>query len=74
MNSNILNIVRKNRGMSKTELARRAGLSRITISNIENHESNPTQKTITAISHALEKHPSEIFFNMNVNHEEQGVD
>lgn len=69
MNYNTLKGIRKNRGMPITELARRSGLSRITISNIEEQKTNPTQKTIAAICKVLEKQPSEIFFTNSVNHE-----
>lgn len=68
---NKLKEVRLERGISISELARRAKLNRITISNIENRESNPTQTTIAAICDVLNRDPSEIFFTESVNRELQ---
>lgn len=73
MNSNNLKAIRVDRGMSKAELARRSGLNRVTIGNIEEYKSNPTQKTITLICNALGENPNDIFFNNCVNHEEHKV-
>jgi len=64
MMDNRLKEIRIQRGMTISELARRSELSRITISNIENKKSNPTQSTIVAISSALGKNPTEIFFSV----------
>ncbi|WP_077705523.1 helix-turn-helix transcriptional regulator [Virgibacillus dokdonensis] len=71
MNYNKLKVFRQERGISISELARRSGLSRVTVSNVENRKSNPTQKTISAICDVLEKNPYDIFFDINVNHELQ---
>jgi len=65
MNNNVKKI-RIERGMSVSELARRTGLSRTAINNIENQESNPLASTMYAISIALDKKVSEIFFAQGV--------
>ena len=54
------------RGMSVSELARRTGLSRTAINNIENKNSNPLASTMYVISIVLEKEVSEIFFAPSV--------
>lgn len=69
MNSNKLKESRIERGISISELARRADLHRITVSNIENGYSDPSISTVSAICKVLEKSPSEIFFETFVNHE-----
>ncbi|MFC4714059.1 helix-turn-helix transcriptional regulator [Planococcus dechangensis] len=71
MNYNNLKDIRIEIGMSIAELSRRSKVSRMTISKIENGESNPTIKTIVALSKVLKKSPNEIFFNVSVNHELQ---
>jgi len=58
--------IRVKRGMSVSELARRTGLSRTAINNIENGKSNPLATSIYAISVALDKKPSDIFFTHDV--------
>ena len=62
MNYNNLKDIRIEIGMSIAELSRRSKVSRVTISKIENGESNPTIKTIVALSKVLKKSPNEIFF------------
>lgn len=69
MNNNNLKVVRKERGISITELARRSNLSRITVSNVEKGYTNPTVSTVSAICNALDKNPNDIFFDVVVNHE-----
>jgi len=64
--NNNLKETRLKRGMSISELARRTGLSRVAITNIENGRSNPLETTIHSISVALEKEPHEIFFKQSV--------
>ncbi|HDX9541495.1 MULTISPECIES: helix-turn-helix transcriptional regulator [Bacillus] len=54
--------VRLSLGMSLTELARRANLSRVAVTNIENGNGNPTVKSIILICKALKQNPAEIFF------------
>lgn len=64
--NNIVKEIRTERGMSVSELARRSGLSRTAIFNIENGISNPLATTMHAISLALDKEVSEIFFTCSV--------
>lgn len=45
--------LRRERGYSQSELARRAGLAKQTLSSIEAGEANPTVLTLTAIADAL---------------------
>jgi transcriptional regulator with XRE-family HTH domain len=71
VNSNNLKRVRMEIGISVSELARRTKLSRLTISNIENCNSNPTATTMKIICQVLHKSPSEIFFDQRVNRELQ---
>jgi len=71
--NNSLKEIRTERGMSVSELARRTRLSRTAIHNIENGKSNPLASTMYAISVALCRKPSEIFFDPSVIQEYQGV-
>jgi DNA-binding XRE family transcriptional regulator len=49
------------RGMSVSELARRTGLSRATIIDIENNRSDPRVQTVKRICSVLKEKPN-IFF------------
>lgn len=69
MVSNRLKEYRKKRGMPISELARRTGLSRVTVTNIENNRVIPNLETAISISKVLEKSLDEIFFESNVNHD-----
>lgn len=60
--NNKIKEIRIERGMSVSELARRTGLSRTAVFNIENGQSNPLATSIFAISAALGKNPNDIFF------------
>lgn len=71
MLNNRLEEIRKHRGMSVAELARRAKTSRQTIYNIERNGSVPNGLLMISISEALEKEPKEIFFNHGVTHVKQ---
>lgn len=62
MNSNKLRVIRKEIGMPLSELARRANISRTSLTNIELHGSVPKGDVMLAISEALKKDPREIFF------------
>lgn len=62
VNTNKLKMIRSDRGMSISELARRSGLSRVTITDIEKGIRNPTVRTVDAICRVLNKDPKEIFF------------
>lgn len=62
MLKNKLKILREERGMTQTNLANLAGLSRATIIKIENNEEvNINTQTIAKISKVLGVNPSEIF-------------
>lgn len=62
MIKNRLKEYRELRGISQEELSKQTGLSRTTISKIENDEEvNVTIKTIAKIAEVLDAAPSEIF-------------
>lgn len=71
MLNNRLREVREDIGMSIAELARRAGVSRQTITNIELHGQEPSGYLVLSISAALKKDPREIFFAEGVKHVKQ---
>ena len=71
MISNMLKEIRKKRGITVSELARRTKLSRMTIANIENRKVIPNLDSAIAISRELDEQVSDIFFEINVNHELQ---
>ena len=48
-----LKAIREERGMSKSELARRAGTTYQTILNIESHRYDPSARTLAKIARAL---------------------
>ena len=59
---NRLKAFREEQGMSQEELSEKAGLSRTTISKIENNEEvNVNTKTIAKIAEVFNVAPSEIF-------------
>lgn len=68
MVDNKLKELRLRRGISISELARRSGLNRVTISNIENKRVVPTLESAFAISRELETKIEVIFFEIGVNH------
>lgn len=62
MLKNRLKACREERGITQTDLAKKTGLSRATISKIENNEEvNVNTQTIAKISEVLGVKPSEIF-------------
>ncbi|KPN97741.1 helix-turn-helix transcriptional regulator [Lysinibacillus sp. ZYM-1] len=69
MVDNKLKELRLRRGISISELARRSGLNRVTISNIENKRVIPTLESAFAISRELETQIEVIFFEIGVNHD-----
>lgn len=72
MLNNKLREIRKDIGMSVTELARRANTSRQTIHAIEKGEiKNVSGNLMFAIADALRKPEREIFFRNDVTHVEQ---
>lgn len=60
--TNRLRDVRESIGMPVSELAKRAGTSRQTITNIELHGQEPGISLALSISKALKVDPREIFF------------
>ncbi|GEM_PF-4259428 len=67
MISNDLKNIRKRRGISIAELARRTNLSRMTISNIENQKVIPKIDSAISIARELDVAFSSIFFEVCVN-------
>lgn len=62
MITNRLKELRAERGMSQEELAEKSGISRATISKIENDEAaSVSTKTISKLADVLKVKPSEIF-------------
>lgn len=62
MVKNRLKEIRIERGLSQEELAEKSGISRATISKIENNEeASISTKTIAKLSEVLGAKPSEIF-------------
>lgn len=64
--TNNLRKVRQDIGMSLSELARRAGTSRQTITNIELHGQEPSASLALSIAEVLKTDPYEIFFTKSV--------
>ena len=56
----VIRNIRKKRGITAEELARRANLTRATVANLESGEGNPTMETITALSDAFQLTPSDL--------------
>lgn len=69
MISNILKDIRKKRGISISELARRTRLSRMTITNIENKKVIPNLESAILITRELDEKIDDIFFEIIVNHD-----
>lgn len=59
---NSLREARKQRGLSQTQLAELAGVSRNTISSIETGQFNPTAKLALVLCIALDKKFEELFY------------
>lgn len=64
--NNKLREIREERGMSVSELSRRSGISRQSITKIELHDSEPSGLTMLLIAEVLDKDPREIFFTDSV--------
>lgn len=59
--------VRESRGMTQEELSQVSGVSRVTISGLENGTTRATTtKTLVAIAHALKVPVDQIFFSEDV--------
>lgn len=62
MIKNRLKELRENSGMSQEELAKKSGISRTTLSKIENNEEvNVNTRTIAKLADVFNVKPSEIF-------------
>lgn len=59
---NNLAAIRKEKGLSQSELAKTVGVSRNTISSIETGQFNPTAKLALILCVALDKKFEEIFY------------
>lgn len=59
---NNLAAIRKEKGLSQSELAKMVGVSRNTISSIETGQFNPTAKLALILCVALDKKFEEIFY------------
>ena len=59
---NNLSAVRKEKGLSQTELANMVGVSRNTISSIETGQFNPTAKLALILCIALDRRFEELFY------------
>ena len=60
--NNIVREIRKEKKLSQDDLAKRTGLSRKTISNIENELSSPSFETASKIADALSVPVAQVFF------------
>ncbi|KMJ56438.1 hypothetical protein AB685_21870 [Bacillus sp. LL01] len=67
MISDIVKKHRLERGMPISELARRTGLSRVTITDIENGNTDPKFSTVMKIYEVLNIDSQQIFFGRSVN-------
>lgn len=63
---NNLRKIREGIGMSVSELARRTGTSRQTITNVELHGQEPSATLALRIAKTLKSDPYDIFFTDNV--------
>jgi DNA-binding XRE family transcriptional regulator len=73
MLKNKLREVRTDIGMSVSELSRRAGVSRMTITNIELHNSTPSGDVLIRLSDVLRADPRDIFFIEDVSQNAHSV-
>lgn len=63
-----LRAIRKERGMPLSELARRSGVSRQTLTRIELHGHVPGVEIVFSIAAVLGKRVEDIFFDQNATH------
>jgi transcriptional regulator with XRE-family HTH domain len=64
-NNNRLRLARKRRRMSGVDLAKKAGLTAVTVSRLERTHSDPAEETVTALARALD-YPCQFFFGPDV--------
>ena len=63
---NRIKVIRAELNLSQEKLAALAGLSRVTLVNIEKGTANPDGKTIAKLVKALNRPANEIFFDLGV--------
>lgn len=63
---NNIKVLRAERNLTQDELAKLAGISRITLVQIENDRATPDGDTIAAIVKALHVPANQIFFDLDV--------
>lgn len=56
--------IREEKGLTQEQLAKKSGVSRPFLSNIENGSAIPTMKTAIKISESLHKTLDELFYDM----------
>lgn len=64
-NPSRIELARKRRGLTKTALARRAGIATRSLYDVESGQATPTPETLTALSQAL-RFPIEFFFRPDI--------
>lgn len=63
---NRIKVIRAELNLSQEKLAALAGISRVTLVNIEKGTANPDGKTIAKLVKALNRPANEIFFDLDV--------
>lgn len=63
---NRIKVIRAELNLSQEKLAALAGISRVTLVNIEKGTANPDGKTIAKLVKALNRPANEIFFDLGV--------
>lgn len=63
---NNIKVLRSERNLTQEDLAKIIGISRVTLSQIENDRSTPDGNTIAAIVRALQVPANKIFFDLDV--------
>jgi putative transcriptional regulator len=68
MLANRLREIRAKKGITQTDLAKRASISRAYLAKVEKGEYNPTTEVALRLSRVLETPLTEIFFERDVQH------
>ena len=63
---NKIKVIRAELDLTQEALAKKIGISRVTLSKIESGKINPNGETIVRIVRALERPANEIFFDLDV--------
>lgn len=69
--TNRLQKLRKQQGLTQTELARRAQITRSYLSAVENGKYNPTTEVALRLARVLGRSVNEVFFDDGVQHAAQ---